>query len=61
MYIELRNLSKSIRGVEILKDINLRFEGGNVYGIRGKNGCGKTMLMRCICGLIRPTKGRILN
>lgn len=59
MYIELRNLSKSIRGVEILKDINLRFEGGNVYGIRGKNGCGKTMLMRCICGLIRPTKGEV--
>ena len=43
----------------ILNDINLELEGGNVYGLKGKNGSGKTMLMRAICGLIIPDNGII--
>ena len=58
-YIEIKNLTKKIKGVTILEDINLRLEGGVVYGLKGKNGSGKTMLMRCICGLIRPTAGTV--
>lgn len=59
MYIELNNITKSIKGTTVLEDISLRFEGGSVYGLKGKNGCGKTMLMRTICGLIKPTQGTV--
>lgn len=59
MYIELKNVCKTIKGVTILDDISLRFDGGKVYGVEGKNGCGKTMLMRAICGLIRLSSGTI--
>jgi ABC-2 type transport system ATP-binding protein len=58
MYIELKDVSKRIRGAEVLKDVNTRFESGKVYGLKGKNGSGKTMLMRAVCGLIK-TKGVI--
>lgn len=58
MYIELKNVSKKIKGVSVLNDISLHFEGGKVYGLKGKNGCGKTMLMRAISGLIK-TEGEI--
>lgn len=59
MYIELKNVKKTIKRNIILNDINLRFEGGKVYGLKGKNGCGKTMLMRTICGFIKPDEGTI--
>ncbi|MDE5765450.1 MAG: ATP-binding cassette domain-containing protein [Ruminococcus sp.] len=59
MYIELKNVSKSIKGVKILSDISLKMESGKIYGFQGKNGCGKTMLMRAICGLIRIDSGSI--
>ena len=44
----------------MLKDINVKFEGGKIYGLRGKNGSGKTMIMRMISGLIRPSSGRVI-
>lgn len=59
MYIKIENVNKSIKKAVILKDINLSFEGGKVYGLKGKNGSGKTMLMRAICGLITPDSGTI--
>lgn len=60
MEIVIENVSKSIHGVEVLKDINVKFEGGKIYGLRGKNGSGKTMIMRMISGLIRPSSGRVI-
>ena len=59
MYVELKNISKTIKGTEVLHDINYRFEGGKIYGLKGKNGSGKTMLMRVICGLIVPSDGMV--
>ncbi len=59
MYIEIKNVNKTIKKAPILRDINLLFEGGKVYGLKGKNGSGKTMLMRAICGLITPESGTI--
>ena len=59
MKVTLHEVSKTIKGITVLDRISLELEGGNVYGVQGKNGCGKTMLMRTICGLIRPTSGSI--
>lgn len=59
MFIEITNLTKIIKGVTILDHMNLHLEQGKVYGLRGKNGSGKTMLMRAICGLILPSEGTI--
>lgn len=58
MIIELKNVTKIIKGVTILDNINITMHSGKVYGLKGKNGSGKTMLMRAIAGLIR-TKGVI--
>ena len=44
----------------ILHNINLRMEGGKVYGLKGKNGCGKTMLFRAVSGLINIDSGKVI-
>ncbi|MDR2927373.1 MAG: ABC transporter ATP-binding protein [Cytophagaceae bacterium] len=49
--ITITNLSKSFGSKQILKNINICFERGTVYGIVGENGAGKTTLFRCIAGL----------
>ncbi|MDD3240547.1 MAG: ATP-binding cassette domain-containing protein [Lachnospira sp.] len=59
MQIELKHVSKKIKGAVVLDDVNLTLESGKVYGLKGKNGSGKTMLMRAICGLIH-TDGEII-
>lgn len=58
-YLEVSNLSKNIGQNEILKNINLNLEKGTIYGFFGRNGSGKTMLFRALCGLIKPTSGTI--
>lgn len=58
--IVIDKLSKKIGETLILDDISIEFQPGKIYGIRGKNGCGKTMLLRCIAGLIKPTSGKVL-
>ena len=57
--IVLNNVSKQIKDVEILKDINVKLETGKVYGFIGKNGSGKTMILRLIAGLIKADKGEM--
>ena len=59
MKIEITNLKKVIKGTIVLDDINYTFSGGRIYGLCGKNGCCKTMLMRLIAGLIYPSSGTI--
>jgi len=58
MYIEVENLTKVISKNTVLSNINIKMEQGKIYGLKGKNGSGKTMLMRAICGLMIPTEGR---
>lgn len=58
--IRITNLTKVLGGREVLKNIDYDFHAGKIYGLKGKNGCGKTMLMRSIAGLIRPTSGEII-
>lgn len=60
MKIELKNVTKAFDNVEIIKDVNVIFESGNIYGLHGRNGSGKSVLMKLICGLYEPTKGEIL-
>lgn len=59
MKIEVENYTKIIKGVTILDNVTITFESGKCYGLKGKNGSGKTMLMRAVCGLIHPTKGHV--
>ncbi|KEZ87489.1 multidrug ABC transporter ATP-binding protein [Clostridium sulfidigenes] len=60
MYIEVENLTKVISKNTVLSNINIKMEQGKIYGLKGKNGSGKTMLMRAICGLMIPTEGKVI-
>ena len=60
MKIEVKDYSKVLRNIPILNSINLTLTSGCIYGLVGKNGCGKTMLLRAIAGLIIPTSGEVL-
>lgn len=60
MKIEVKNLYKSFKDIVVLENINLQMQEGQIYGIVGKNGSGKTMLFRCLAGLVKPTSGTIL-
>lgn len=57
--ISVNALNLTIGKTQILKDINVEFEEGKIHGLIGRNGSGKTMLMKCICGFIKPTSGEI--
>ena len=59
MVIKLTNVSKVIKKAKVLDNVNLELTSGKVYGLKGKNGSGKTMLMRVICGLISATEGTV--
>ena len=52
-------MTLQIKGKMILSDVDLTMEEGRIYGLVGNNGSGKTMLMKCICGFIKPTSGVI--
>lgn len=57
--VRLEDYCKSFKSAEVLKNINLTLESWKVIGLKGKNGSGKTMLMRAISGLILPTSGKV--
>lgn len=60
MFLEVNNITKIIDKRIILDSVSLSMDKGNIYGIKGPNGSGKTMIMRAICGLIRLTEGEIV-
>lgn len=59
LMIEVKNVSLTIKKTEILKNVNISLEKGKIHGLIGRNGSGKTMLMKCICGFVKPTEGEI--
>ena len=59
MEIILNNVKKTIKKATVIDGISAKWTGGKVYGLCGYNGCGKTMLMRLVAGLIRPTEGSV--
>lgn len=58
--ISIKNITKKFGEKEVLSEISMELEEGKIYGLVGRNGCGKTMLMKCICGFVKPTKGEII-
>lgn len=60
MKIEMKNVTKKFKDVEILKNINLSFEEGKIYGLVGRNGSGKSVLLKLLCSFYSPTTGEIL-
>lgn len=57
--ISIENLSKSFKDKTVLSNINLHFEKGKIYGIVGDNGSGKTVLLKLICGFLKPDTGKV--
>ena len=59
MIIKFTNYCKLIKKKSVLSNINLTLKSGKIYGLHGRNGSGKTMLLRADCGLILPTSGAV--
>ena len=57
--VNICDVSKRFGHDFVLKDVTLTLEAGNIYGIVGRNGSGKTVLMKCLLGFLTPTKGTI--
>lgn len=58
--IKLEHVCKKFEDQEVLRDVSYEFKEGLIYGIVGNNGSGKTVLMKCICGFLMPTSGKII-
>lgn len=56
--VEVTNLCMRFGPDTVVKDVGCQFEQGQIHGIVGRNGSGKTVLMKCICGFLRPTTGQ---
>lgn len=55
----VENVSLEIENTKILRNVNMELKGGEISALIGRNGSGKTMLMKCICGFVKPTNGKI--
>lgn len=60
MKIQVKHVGKKIGNDWVLKDVDMTLESGKIYGLQGRNGSGKTMLLRTLCGLILPTEGQVI-
>lgn len=58
-YLEVHQLTKVIGPETVLDSVSFEADRGQVVGLEGQNGSGKTMAMRAVCGLIRPTEGEV--
>lgn len=60
MKIEVKDVCKSFRKKQVLDNVNYTFISGNIYGLSGINGIGKSVLLKIICGLYKPSSGYVL-
>ena len=58
--VKVKNLSKNFDNNVVLDRVSMELEKGKIYGLIGRNGSGKTVLMKCICGFLLPSSGEIL-
>lgn len=57
--IQVQHLCKKFGSQLVLDNVSMELSAGNIYGLIGRNGSGKTVLMKCICGFLRPTTGAV--
>ena len=57
MQILLKNVSKKFGNHEVLKNVNIKFDKGKIYGFVGRNGSGKSVLFKIICGYLMADEG----
>lgn len=57
--ITVEGVSKTYKGTKVLDNVNVVFGSGRIHGIIGRNGSGKTMLIKAVCGLVQPDNGKI--
>lgn len=57
--IRVNQVTKSFGPATVLNNVSVDFERGKIHGLIGRNGSGKTMLLKCICGFVLPTKGSV--
>ena len=55
--VSVQHITKRFGSDTVLKDVSMELEQGKIHGIIGRNGSGKTVLMKCICGFLHPTEG----
>jgi len=58
--IQIEHLTKKFGEAEVLHDISMTLEAGRIYGLVGRNGSGKTMLLKHMLGFVRPTSGKVV-
>ena len=59
MRLEVKNVSKSFKNNQVLNKINISLESGKIYGLIGRNGSGKSVFLKTICGFYKPDSGEI--
>lgn len=57
--IKVEHVSVEFAGEKVIQDVNLQMESGNIYGLIGRNGSGKSVLLRCVIGFLKPTEGSV--
>lgn len=57
--VDVKSITKRYGTNEVLKNVSLTCEAGKIYGLIGRNGSGKTVLLKSICGLVIPTSGEV--
>lgn len=60
MKLQTKNLSKSFKDEEVIKNVSTTFESGNIYGLYGRNGAGKSVFLKLVCGFYVPSSGEVL-
>lgn len=58
--IDVEDVAKNIKGKNLIENITFKQKKGSIIGIIGRNGSGKTVLLKCICGFMKPSSGRII-
>ena len=60
MKVEVKNVTKMFKDNTVLNNVNITFESGKIYGLLGRNGSGKSVLLKLLCGFYNPDQGEIL-